>query len=84
MKGFLVFSRMRVTQSLNLAKWAKKKICRKCYKNGLGLNMKIFCLRTSKLMKNKLGGIRDIFCDYLNVLKSDGQEKWTKILIISE
>ena len=43
--------------------------------------MKIFCLRTSKLMKNKLGGILDIFCDYLNVLNSDGQEKSTKILI---
>ena len=43
--------------------------------------MKIFCLRTSKLMKNKLGGILDIFCGYLNVLKSDGQEKSTKILI---
>ena len=43
--------------------------------------MKIFCLRTSKLMKNKLGGILDIFCDYLNVLNSDGQGKSTKILI---
>ena len=32
--------------------------------------MIICCLRSSKLSKNKLGGIMVIFCDYLNVIKS--------------
>ena len=31
--------------------------------------MEISCLRTSKLFKNELGGILDIFCNYLNVIK---------------
>ena len=32
--------------------------------------MIICCLRSSKLSKNKLGGIMVIFSDYLNVIKS--------------
>ena len=32
--------------------------------------MKICCLRSSKLSKNKLAGIMVIFGDYLNVIKS--------------
>ena len=35
-----------------------------------GLIIKISCLRSSELSKNKLGGIMDIFCDYLTAIKA--------------
>ena len=41
-----------------------------CYKKCLRIKHENFLLRSSKLSKNKLGGIMVIFCDYLNVIKS--------------
>ena len=34
-----------------------------------GLIIKISCLRSWKLSKNKLSGILDVFCDYLTAMK---------------
>ena len=60
---------MRVAQNLNLAKQALKKMLRKCYQKCVGLIIKIPYLRTSKLSKDWLDDILDIFFNYFNVIK---------------
>ena len=60
---------MRVAQNLNLGKYAYKKMLRKCYQKCVGLIIKIPYLRTSKLSKDWLDDILDIFFNYFNVIK---------------
>ena len=44
---------------------------RKCYQKCVGLIIKIPNLRTSKLSKDGLDDILDIFFNYFNVIKSN-------------
>ena len=60
---------MRVAQKCKLGEISLKKICRKCYQKFVLLIIKISFSRSRKLSKNRLGGILDIFCDYLTAIK---------------
>ena len=58
------------SQKSKLSELSLKKIFRKFYQKCVGLIINISCLRSWKLSKNKLGGILEIFCDYLTAIKS--------------
>ena len=60
---------MRVTENLNLEKFAQKKDFRKCYQKCVGLIIKISSLGTSKLSKNELDDILDIFSHFSSINK---------------